>query len=132
MAVTDPISDMIIRIKNALRAKHTTVDVPQSKIKTEVLRILKSEGYIDNYYRVDDEKHGVIRIELKYNKEGAGVIKSLKRVSKPGLRMYVKRDEIPRVLGGLGTVILSTSKGIVTGKQAQKQNLGGELLCEVY
>lgn len=131
MAMNDTISDMIVRIKNAIRAKHTTVDMPQSKVKAELLRILKEEGYIDNYYKVEDEKHGVLRVELKYSKEGKGVIKSLKRVSKPGLRIYVKKDEIPKILGGLGTVILSTSKGMLTGKAAKKQNIGGEIICEV-
>lgn len=131
MGMTDPISDMIIRIKNAIRAKHVSVDLPQSKVKAAVLQILKQEGYIENFYRVEDEKHGVLRVELKYSKEGKGVIKSFKRVSKPGLRIYVKNDEIPKILGGLGTVILSTSKGILTGKEAKKQNIGGEIICEV-
>jgi len=131
MGMTDPISDMLVRIKNAIRAKHETVDVPQSKVKASVLKILKDEGFIDNYYKVEDEQHGVLRVELKYNREGKGVIKSLKRVSKPGLRIYVKKEEIPKILGGLGTVILSTSKGILTGKEAKKQNIGGEIICEV-
>jgi small subunit ribosomal protein S8 len=131
MGMTDPISDMIVRLKNAIRAKHVNVDVPQSKMKAEVLKILKEEGFIDNYYKVEDEEHGVLRVELKYNKEGKGVIKSIKRVSKPGLRIYVKKEEIPKILGGLGTVILSTSKGMLTGKEAKKQNIGGEIICEV-
>lgn len=132
MAMTDPIADMITRLRNAIKAKHPTVDLPQSSLKDQILKLLKDEGYIDNYYKVEDEKHGVIRVELKYNKEGQGVIKKIKRVSKPGLRIYVKKDKIPKLQGGFGTVILSTSKGMLTGKDAGKKNIGGEIICEVY
>jgi small subunit ribosomal protein S8 len=130
--VSDPIADMLTRIRNGLKAKFPKVDVPSSRLKLEIARILKDEGYILNYKIVDEGSHKAIRVYLKYQDNGAPVISSLERVSRPGCRVYVGSREIPKVLGGLGISILTTPKGVMTGKEANRQNVGGELLCRVY
>jgi len=130
--MTDPIADMLTRIRNGNNAKHRTVDIPASNIKKEIARILLDEGFIKGYDVIDDGKQGIIRVELKYGKYNEKVISGIKRISKPGLRVYVKSDEIPRVLGGLGIAILSTSKGIMTDKEARKEGIGGEVVCYVW
>jgi small subunit ribosomal protein S8 len=128
---TDPIADMLTRIRNAIRAKHAKVDVPASNLKTEIARILKEEGYILNYKVAEEGVKKVIKIYLKYQPNTKPVISELTRVSRPGCRVYVGHDEIPPVLGGLGINILTTPRGVMTGRDARKQNLGGELLCQV-
>jgi len=130
--MTDPIADMLTRIRNGNSVKHESVDVPASNIKKEIAQILLDEGFIKGYDVIEDGKQGIIRIELKYGSHGEKVIGGIKRISKPGLRVYVKSDEIPRVLGGLGIAILSTSKGIMTDKKARKEGIGGEVLCYVW
>ena len=132
MQITDPIADMLTRIRNAGTAKHETVDVPASKMKVAIAQILLDEGYIKSFQLIDDGTQGIIRITLKYlaNKESA--IQGLKRVSKPGLRIYAGADELPQVLKGLGIAIISTSKGIMTDKQARKLHVGGEVLAFVW
>lgn len=132
MVMTDPIADMLTRIRNSNNAKHETVDVPASNMKKAIAEILLNEGFIKGYDIIDDNKQGIIRIQLKYGKNNERVITGLKRISKPGLRVYAKRDEIPRVLGGLGIAILSTSKGIMTDKAARKEGVGGEVICYVW
>jgi len=129
--ITDPISDMLTRIRNAIKARHPKVDIPASKLKTEVARILKEEGYILNYKVAEEGVKKVIKIYLKYQANTRPVITELDRVSRPGCRVYVGHDEIPRVVGGLGINILSTPKGVMTGRDAQKQGIGGEILCQV-
>ena len=131
MTMTDPVSDLLTRIRNASDAKHETVDVPSSKLKLEITRILKEEGYISGYSLVQDNKQGIIRIQLRYAAGRNPVISSLDRISRPGCRVYAGKSEIPAVLGGLGICILSTSQGIFTGKQAQEKGLGGEVLCTI-
>ena len=130
--MTDPIADMLTRIRNASKAKLEKVDIPSSKLKLEIAKILKDEGYIKNLKMVKDRRQGVIRVYLKYTDEEAPVIQGIKRVSRPGCRVYVGNDTIPKVLAGLGVAILSTPKGIQTGKQAKKDNVGGEVLCHVW
>jgi len=130
--MTDPIADMLTRIRNGNSVKHESVDVPASNMKKEIAQILLDEGFIKGYDVIEDGKQGIIRIELKYGNHGEKVIGGIKRISKPGLRVYVKSDEIPRVLGGLGIAILSTSKGIMTDKKARKEGIGGEVLCYVW
>lgn len=129
--VTDPIADMITRIRNANRVKKEKLEIPSSKIKLEIARILKEEGYIMDYYYKGDNKQGVIIILLKYSGKQR-TITNLKRISKPGLRVYVNKSDIPDVLGGLGISILSTSNGIMTGKEAKKRHFGGEVLCYIW
>ena len=131
MTMTDPVSDLLTRIRNASEARHETVDVPSSRLKQEITRILKEEGYISNYSLVQDNKQGVLRIHLRYAAGKSPVISSLERVSRPGCRVYARKDEVPSVLGGLGICILSTSQGVFTGKQAQEKGLGGEVLCTI-
>ena len=131
MVVTDPIADMLTRIRNALTAKHESVEVPASKMKKAIADILLNEGYISNVEMKEDGVQGSILVTLKYSKEG-NVISGLKRISKPGLRVYAKSNEIPKVLNGLGIAILSTSKGVMTDKQARANNLGGEVLAVVW
>ena len=131
MHITDPVADMLTRIRNANNAKHETVDVPASNMKKSIAQILLDEGYIKSYQIVDDGTQGVIHITLKYNGKDK-VITGLRRVSKPGLRVYVGADELPRVLRGLGIAIVSTSRGVMTGAQARKQSIGGELLALVW
>ncbi len=129
---SDPISDMLTRIRNGIKARHAKVDVPASKLKTEIARILKDEGYILNYKIVDEGNHKAIRVYLKYTAGNQPVIAKIERVSRPGCRVYVGSTEIPKVLGGLGINILTTPKGVMTGRSARKENVGGELLCQVY
>ncbi|WFA07643.1 30S ribosomal protein S8 [Tissierella sp. Yu-01] len=130
--MTDPIADMLTRIRNASNAKHDSVDIPASNVKKELAQILLNEGFIKGFDVIDDAKQGIIRVDLKYGNQKEKVISGIKRISKPGLRVYVKSDEIPRVLGGLGIVILSTSKGILTDKVARKEKVGGEVICYVW
>ena len=132
MQITDPIADMLTRIRNANSAKHETVDVPASNMKKAIAEILNNEGYIKSYQIIEDGKQGVIRIALKYSNNKEKVISGLKRVSKPGLRIYAGAEELPRVLKGLGIAIISTSKGVMTDKEARKQNVGGEVLAFVW
>ena len=132
MTMTDPIADMLTRIRNANTVKHETVDVPASNIKKEIVRILLEEGFVRGYDVIEDEKQGIIRIQLKYGQSGERVISGLKRISKPGMRVYADKHEVPRVLNGLGISIISTSKGILTDKQARKENVGGEVICYVW
>ena len=130
--ISDPIADMLTRVRNALKARFQKVDVPASKLKTELARILKDEGYILNYKIVDDGNHKAIRVYLKYTAANQPVISNLERVSRPGCRVYVGSTEIPKVLGGLGVNILTTPKGVMTGKSARKEGVGGELLCQIW
>lgn len=132
MQITDPIADMLTRIRNANTAKHETVDVPASTMKKAIAEILNEEGYIAGYQIIEDGKQGVIRIALKYGPNKEKVISGLKRVSKPGLRIYAGAEELPRVLKGLGIAIISTSKGIMTDRAARKLNIGGEVLAFVW
>ena len=132
MQITDTIADMLTRIRNANSAKHDTVDIPASNTKKAIAKILMDEGYVKNYQMINDAKQGRIRIALKYNEGRSSVIQGLRRVSKPGLRIYTSCNEIPQVLRGLGTVILSTPKGIMTDRKARKENVGGEVLAFVW
>ena len=132
MTMTDPIADMLTRIRNANVVKHETVDVPASNMKKELARILLEEGFIRGYDVIEDGKQGIIRIQLKYGQTGERVISGLTRISKPGMRVYADKHEVPRVLNGLGISIISTSKGILTDKQARKENVGGEVICYVW
>ena len=132
MTMTDPVADFLARIRNAIRARHQKVDVPASKLKLEIARILKEEGYIANFKAAEEDGHKLLRVYLKYGAGNEIPISNLARVSRPGCRVYVGRTEIPRVLGGLGINILTTPQGVMTGKQARKQGVGGEILCEVW
>ncbi len=132
MVMTDPIADMLTRLRNANMVRHEQVEVPASNMKKAVLDILKHEGFIHTYEYIEDGKQGILKVRLKYGPDREKVITGLKRISKPGLRVYAKRDEIPRVLGGLGVAVLSTSKGIMTDKQARKDGVGGEVICYVW
>jgi len=131
MTMTDPVSDFLTRIRNASEAKHETVDIPSSRLKLEITRILKEEGYISGFSLVQNDKQGTIRIQLRYSSGKKPIISSLARVSRPGCRVFAEKKEIPSVLGGLGICILSTSQGVLTGKQAQEKGLGGEVLCAI-
>ena len=132
MNITDPIADMLTRIRNANSSKHKTVDVPASKMKLGIAEILADEGYIKSYEEINDNAQGIIRITLKYDENGRRVIDGLKRISKPGLKVYATRDELPRVLNGLGIAIISTSKGLKTDKQARELGIGGEVLAYIW
>ena len=132
MNTTDPIADMLTRIRNANSAKHKEVDIPASNIKRAIAQILLDEGYIASFEEIKDEKQGMLRITLKYDENGKRVIDGLKRISKPGLRIYVNKEELPQVLNGLGIALISTSKGIKTDKEARKEGLGGEVLAYVW
>ena len=132
MSVTDPIADLLTRMRNANQMRYKEVVVPSSKVKQEIVKILKSEGYIENYKTEKNDVQDNIIITLKYGKNKERVISGLKRISKPGLRVYAKAEEIPTVLNGLGIAIVSTSKGIMTGKEARKENLGGEVLAYIW
>jgi len=132
MPVTDPLSDMLTRIRNANIARHSRVDIPASKMKINVAKIFKEEGYVKNFKLIKDRKHGVLRIYLKYDELNQGVITGLKRMSKPGRRLYVKRKDIPLILNGMGVAVLSTSKGVLADREAKKANVGGELLCSIW
>ena len=132
MTMTDPIADMLTRIRNAFRASHEVVNIPSSKVKINVAKVLKSEGYIKNFRVVSDGAHRYIRIFLKYDKDGASVIEGLERVSKPSRRVYVGRDRLPKVLNGYGISIVSTPKGLMTDDEARQAGVGGEILCSVW
>ena len=132
MNTTDPIADMLTRIRNASRSKHKTVDIPASNIKKSIADILFKEGYIKSYEDIANENQGIIRITLKYDENGNKIISGLKRISKPGLRVYAAKDELPKVLNGLGIALISTSKGIVTDKEARQLGVGGEVLAYVW
>jgi len=131
VTVSDPIADMLTRIRNAVMVRHDSVLIPASKMKLAIARILKEEGFIGNYDVLRGKTHRVIRINLKYDDKNQSILSGLERVSRPGLRVYVDQKEIPRVAGGLGIAIISTSKGVMTGQQAWRQGIGGELLCYV-
>ncbi|MEW6189814.1 MAG: 30S ribosomal protein S8 [Actinomycetota bacterium] len=130
--MTDPIADMLTRIRNANIAYHEVVEMPASKVKIEIAEILKKEGYIKEYEVAKDNSHNVLRIKMRYGPNRERPITGIKRISKPGLRVYAKKDEIPRVLGGLGIAIISTPKGLMTDKQAKKEGVGGEVICYVW
>ena len=132
MAMVDPLADMYTRIRNANRVGNETVDMPASKIKQRITEILKEEGFIENFKLLDDNRQGLLRIKLKYGKKKSKVITNIKQISKPGLRIYAKMDEIPRILGGMGIAIISTSGGILTDVQCRKEKVGGEVLCYVW
>lgn len=132
MVMTDPIADMLTRIRNASNVKHETVEIPASNEKKAIANILLDEGFVSNVEFLDDDKQGIIKITLKYDQNKQRVIKGLKRISKPGLRVYAKKDEVPKVLGGLGIAIISTSKGVVTDKVARAQGIGGEVLGYIW
>jgi len=132
-AVTDPISDMLTRIRNGCIANMEYVNIPYSKLKAEIAKIMNEEGYIQSYeIHKNEDKSGIIKVYLKYNKDKNSTITGIKRISRPGLRVYVKKDNIPKILGGLGTVIISTSKGVLTGAGARKLGIGGEILCSIW
>lgn len=132
MVMTDPIADMLTRIRNANVVRHEKLELPASKLKAEIADILKREGYVRDYEIIEDNKQGVLRIFLKYGANNERVITGLKRISKPGLRVYAKADEVPRVLNGLGTAIVSTSKGVLSDKEARAQAVGGEILAYIW
>ncbi|UJF16235.1 30S ribosomal protein S8 [Jeotgalibaca sp. MA1X17-3] len=132
MVMTDPIADFLTRIRNANMVRHASLEVPASKIKIDIANILKKEGFIKNYEVIEDDKQNVIRVFMKYGKEKERVITGLKRISKPGLRVYAKTGEVPRVLNGLGIAIVSTSEGLVTDKEARSKNIGGEVLAYIW
>lgn len=132
MQITDTVADMLTRIRNAAAAKHETVNIPASNLKKAIAQILLDEGYVKNVEIIDDNKQGIIKITLKYTANKQNVITGIKRISKPGLRVYAKKDDIPKVLGGLGTAIISTSKGIMTDKKAREEGVGGEVLAFVW
>ena len=132
MSLTDPVADFVTRIRNSIRARHQKLDVPASKLKTEIARILKEEGYIANYKAAEENGRAVLRVYLKYGANNEAAISKVERVSRPGCRVYVRRSEIPRVLGGMGINVLTTPRGVMTGRQARKEGVGGELLCEIY
>ena len=130
--MTDPIADLLTRIRNALLAGHHVVELPHSRIKTDICRILKDEGFIDNFGVVEDSAFKQLRVFLRYGPGGEKVITGIQRISKPGRRVYCSKDEVPTVLGGLGEVILSTSKGVVSGREGRKLGIGGEVLCHIW
>lgn len=132
MSMTDPIADMLTRIRNGIQSRHDRVELPSSKLKVEIARILKSEGFISNYKLVEDKVQSTLRIYLKYSEGGEPVIHGIERISRPGRRVYRNKQEIPRVLGGLGLAIVSTSKGVLSGAEAVKNGVGGEVLCQVW
>jgi small subunit ribosomal protein S8 len=130
--MTDPVADLLTRIRNGLGSKKVFVEMPSSALKVEIVKLLKDEGYILNFKTLEDNKQGILRVDLKYSPEGAPVIEGIKRESRPGRRLYVGKEEIKPVLGGLGVNILSTSKGVLTDKQARREGVGGEILCSVW
>ncbi len=132
MSVTDPIADFITCVRNACKAKHKKVDVPSSRIKTDIAKVMLEEKFINNYKVITDKKQGILRLYLKYDQEEESVIKGLKRISTPGRRVYASRDRLPRVQGNLGIAILSTSRGVMTNKEARRVGCGGEILCYVW
>jgi len=132
MSMTDPIADMLTRIRNACQAKHKRVDIPASNLKREIARVLAECRFIDNFAFVDDGNQGKLRLFLRYGESSVSLIQGLQRISKPGLRQYASKDEIPRVLRGLGVSIVSTSRGVMTDREARKTGVGGEILCNVW
>lgn len=132
MSMSDPLADMLTRIRNAGMVRHEQVSMPLSNVKVGMAKILKNEGYILNYHVSDEGVQGVLKIDLKYDQNNNGVITGLRRVSKPGCRIYLKHDKIPKVMSGLGIAIISTSKGIIADREARAQGIGGEILCEVW
>ena len=132
MAVSDPIADFLTGVRNAIRAKHRKVDVPASRLKTEIAKVLLRERYINNFKVIEDTRQGVLRIYLKYSSDDVNAISGIKRTSTPGRRVYVPSSRIPRILGGLGTSIVSTSRGLMTDREAREAGLGGELVCQVW
>ncbi|MFO7941699.1 MAG: 30S ribosomal protein S8 [Bacillota bacterium] len=132
MSMTDPIADMLTRVRNASGARHEHVDIPGSKVKWAIGEILKREGYVKDVSWMDDNKQGVVRVHLKYGPDKQQIITGMKRISKPGLRIYVGKDDVPRVLGGLGVAIMSTSRGLMTDKEARNQVIGGEVMAYVW
>ncbi|MFW6123819.1 MAG: 30S ribosomal protein S8 [Acidobacteriota bacterium] len=132
MTLTDPIADMLTRIRNAGIVRKKEVDIPSSKMKEAIAKILKEQGYIKNYKVINDRKQGILKIFLKYTEDKKNVISGLQRASKPGCRLYCKKDNIPKVLDGLGIVIISTSKGVFTGKDCEEKGLGGEVVCQIW
>ena len=132
MVMTDPIADFLTRVRNASHARHEQVDIPASRVKEAIARILREEGFIQGFERIDEGPQGVLRVHLKYGPERKRVLMGLRRISRPGLRVYARRDQMPRVLGGLGIAVVSTSKGIVTDAEARRLGLGGEVLCYIW
>ncbi len=132
MTQTDPIADMLTRIRNAALVKQRDVSIPLSRMKVEIAKVLKEEGYISNFKVVEDNKQGILKINLKYGNDNESVISGLKRVSKPGCRIYCRKNSVPKVLDGLGIMIISTSSGIATGKKCEELNIGGEVLCQIW
>jgi small subunit ribosomal protein S8 len=132
MNLTDPVADFLGRIRNAIRARQPKVDIPASRLKADIARILKEEGYIANFKSTEEEGQRLLRVYLKYGNNNEAAISNLERVSRPGCRVYVGRNEIPRVLGGLGINILTTPRGVMTGRQARKEGVGGEILCQIW
>jgi small subunit ribosomal protein S8 len=133
MSVSDPIADMLTRIRNAAKARLDSVAMPTSVVKSEIAKIMLQEGYISSYEVIDGENAGgVLKIYLRYSKDKSGVIAGLKRISKPGLRVYTEKTKIPRILGGMGTIIITTSKGVMTGKKAKELGIGGEVICYIW
>ena len=130
--MTDPIADMLTRIRNAIMASYNTVDIPSSRLKVDIAKVLKAEGYIKNFKIIPDKKQGMMRIFFRYDQNGEFILTGIKRVSKPGCRIYTKGDRIPRVLNGYGINVLSTSKGVMTDRQARKMGIGGEIICSVW
>ncbi len=132
MSSVDPISDMLTRIRNAAKAKKKEVNIPSSRMKVELAKLLKEEGFIRNFKVIDDNKQGILNISLKYTEENLSVISGLRRVSKPGCRIFCTKDSIPKILNGLGVVIISSSKGIATGKKCEELGVGGEVICSIW
>jgi len=132
MSVSDPVADLLTCIRNACKAKHKKVDVPSSRLKSEIVRVLLREKYINNFKSIDDKKRGILRIYLKYDQKERPVIQGIERMSKPGRRLYLRGHEVPKVQGGLGTALVSTSSGIMTDQEARDEGLGGEYLCRVW
>ncbi len=132
MSMTDPIADMLTRIRNGAMAKKETVDIPSSNVKVEIAKVLKAEGYIETYKVQKDNKQGILNVALKYDENKKSVVEGIKRVSKPGSRVYVNTDSVPKVINGYGIAILSTSKGLMVDREARKSKVGGEILCNVW
>ena len=132
MTMTDPIADMLTRIRNANTVGHATVEIPASKMKKAIAEILKEEGYIRGYEVIEDGKQGIIKVSMKYGPDKTKVISGIKKISKPGLKVYAKAEDVPKVLGGLGIAIISTSNGLITDKQARQLGVGGEVICYVW
>ena len=132
MTMTDPVADMLTRIRNANTAGHTTVDVPASKMKKSIAIILKDEGYIEDFEVIEDDKQGMIKVKMKYAPGKVKVISGIRKISKPGLKVFAKSEDVPRVLGGLGIAIISTSKGVISDKEARRLGIGGEVVCYVW